>query len=183
MSLIATGLASLLIESGPTLIRSMGGLFGSRGQKAAEVTATIVESVAGVKNNKAAEAVVEAKLQELPHDALVELENIKLQLEKIKAEREKNQMDFDLGVHQATQQTIQKGDEGGGEYVKQTRPKVARLSAYASFIYALGFELLAAFDKGDGANAYILATLFSPCLTYMGVRTAEAFSRFKGWRL
>ena len=189
MSLIAAGLTSLLIESGPTLIRSLGNMFGGSGQQAANITADLVASVTGLSDKKAASAELGYQLSQLPPETIAELEGINVQLENIKVERdriamqtEKNQQDYDRGIHQQTQQTIRNGDQNGTDYVKETRPKIARLSTYAAIAYAFIFQLLTAFDKGDGVDVWILSALFSPALTYMGVRTVDAFSRFKTGR-
>lgn len=82
--------------------------------------------------------------------------------------------------HEQQQETIRSGDNAEDEYVRRTRPKMARMSFYSGVIYLFLFELLAAFDKGDGANEILLGTLFSPALAYMGFRTVDAFSKYKG---
>ena len=178
MSLLAASLVPLLIESGPTLIRSIGNLFGSQGKKAADVTADIVESVAGLAPANA-EHRVRQQLQGLPPETLEQLEGLRIQLERIALEREKNQLDYQRDLHRETQQTIRHGDRHGTDYVKETRPKIARMSTYAALLYAFVFQGLAAFDQGSGVDWWVLGTLFSPALTYMGVRTIDAFSRFK----
>ena len=80
--------------------------------------------------------------------------------------------------HQATQSTIQNGDNAKDQYVRETRPLIARLSMYSSILYAVGFEALAAIAAGDGASFEVLLLLYSPALTYMGLRTLDGFAPY-----
>lgn len=77
--------------------------------------------------------------------------------------------------HSTTQATIQSGDNATDEYVRRTRPKMARESWWATILYCVCAELLGAYDIGEGANVYIAGVLSSPALTYMGVRTMDKF--------
>ena len=81
--------------------------------------------------------------------------------------------------HSEQQKTIREGDKATDEYVRRTRPKLARQSWYGGLAYVCILEILAAFDKGTGANAYLAATLLSPALAYMGARTLD---KLKGLR-
>lgn len=178
MSLTIATLVPLLLKTGPTILRTVGGLFGSGGKKAANTAAQLVETVAGL-DPKAAEAELSYKLSQLPPEQLVALESMKIQLEKIQAEREQNRFHYEVNIHSQTQKTIRNGDKNGTDYVKETRPKLARLSTYAAIAYTFIFEGLAAGDIGDGAEIWILSALFTPALTYVGARSVDAFSKYK----
>lgn len=82
--------------------------------------------------------------------------------------------------HEQQQETIRSGDNAEDEYVRRTRPKMARLSFYFGTAYLFFLELLSAFGKGDGADEMLLMAIYSPALAYMGFRTVDAFSRYKG---
>lgn len=172
-------LVSLLINAGPTLIRSVGSLFGEKGSKAAETAADIVESVAGLEDRATAEAIAAKQLDRLPSETLLELENLKVKLAAIEAEREKTRLTHERGMHEQTQHTIRQGEVGGDDYVKQTRPKIARLSTYAAISYVFAFEMLAFFYQTREMNWAVLSAIYSPALTYMGMRTVDAFSKHK----
>lgn len=81
------------------------------------------------------------------------------------------------------QETARAEQASGDEYVRRTRPSLARKSAYVTFGYALVtgvvFQALnAAFNLHlPGPEASIITVMFSPCLAYMGVRTIDAFSK------
>lgn len=82
--------------------------------------------------------------------------------------------------HEQQQETIRSGDNAEDEYVRRTRPKMARMSFYSGTAYLFLLELLGAFGKGEGADEMLLLTIYSPALAYMGFRTVDAFSKFKG---
>lgn len=85
-------------------------------------------------------------------------------MERIAAEDEQRR-------HAEQQQTIRTGDTAADEYVRHTRPMMARASFWVGTLYALGFELLGAFDVGGGADPVLLATLLAPAGAYLGFRT------------
>ncbi|WP_330925262.1 hypothetical protein [Candidatus Sororendozoicomonas aggregata] len=179
-----SALVPLLIQSGPTLIRSIGGLFGSEGKAASEQAAKWVESVTDtevgpVLSAAQAASMLEKKLYQLPASMQETLLTMKTELEKVHNEREQNQQLFELGLHKETQATIRHGDTGGNRYVKETRPKMARLSTYAAIAYSFLFQGLAVAGHGSGIDWGILTAIYSPALAYMGMRTADAFSRYK----
>lgn len=79
----------------------------------------------------------------------------------------------EVDMYEAQQETIQAELAQSDLYTKRTRPMLARRSMFSALGYAVGFELLAAFEYGSGAQWEILMLLASPGLAYMGVRGFE----------
>jgi hypothetical protein len=75
--------------------------------------------------------------------------------------------------HTTTQATIQSGDNATDEYVRRTRPKMAKESWLAGCSYVFMFEVAELFDVGGGASIEIAAILFGPALAYLGMRTID----------
>lgn len=70
------------------------------------------------------------------------------------------------------QETIRGGDQAVDEYVRRTRPSMARQSWYATGAYLIGMELLHAFGYAkEGAVVEIAMLLVAPAGAYMGFRT------------
>lgn len=82
--------------------------------------------------------------------------------------------------HRETQGTIRGGDVATDEYVRRTRPKMARESWNATVAYCLGCLLFAAFDGGDLFNIYIAGILSAPAWAYLGLRTTDKFASALG---
>lgn len=159
-------LASALLTLGPEAIKFIGAKFGKG--KAADIAADVVATVGkSYLNPEAQQTALEQSLTRIDPAALDELLEMRVVLEQEATKR-----------HQATQDTIQNGDNAKDQYVRQTRPLLARLSMYASILYAFGFEALAAAGTGDGASFDVLLWLFTPALTYMGLRTIDGFAPY-----
>lgn len=159
-------LASALLTLGPEAIKFIGSKFGK--SKVADLAADVVSLVGNSYiNPEAKQAALEQNLKRLSPEELDELLEMRTVLEQEASKR-----------HQATQDTIQNGDNAKDQYVRQTRPLLARLSMYASILYAFGFEALAAVGTGNGASFDVLLWLFAPALTYMGVRTIDGFAPY-----
>lgn len=81
----------------------------------------------------------------------------------------------DKQAEQAEQQlTIRTGDTAGDEYVRHTRPMMARQSWYATMSYVLGFELLKAFKITIiGADMNLAMIVIAPAAAYLGFRTFD----------
>lgn len=113
------------------------------------------------------------KIKQMESDERQQLRQLKFEEAKLKSEERKHE-------HQTTQETIQTGDTAEDKYVRRTRPKMARLSFYFGTLYALVMEAATLWDIGDGANPVLLGTLYGPAFTYLGMRTVDAFSKYKG---
>ena len=81
--------------------------------------------------------------------------------------------------HKTQADVIQSGDNASDEYVRHTRPLMARQSWYAGALYCLVFEGAKLYNMGTGASMEIALTILAPALAYMGFRTADKFSKGK----
>ncbi|ELM3734816.1 hypothetical protein ACW6AV_002338 [Edwardsiella piscicida] len=181
-------IASVLLKAGPSLVRTVGGWFGGDAAKTADSVAGIVETVNGAINPVDKQRVLEQKLAQLPPEQFVQLESLKVQLEQLQLERQKAQLADQQAAHHEQQETIRNGDDATDEYVRQTRPRMARLSLYSSIAYVMLMSLgqqagavSAAFGHAfsmpapDWDIALMLAT---PALGYLGFRTLDGFARY-----
>lgn len=111
--------------------------------------------------------------KQLDHEFRTQMEANRADFAKIEVEAERD-------MHVAHQATIQAELHQNDLYTKRTRPKIARMSFYAG----LGYALLTALPEGGiyfGSwvvmpwqfNWEVLLALYSPALTYMGVRGFE----------
>lgn len=82
-------------------------------------------------------------------------------------------------AHTEQQDTIKNGDNASDEYVRHTRPMMARQSWYGGLIYIFGFEIAKVFTHGTGAQFEIAMTILAPSLAYMGFRTLDKFTTWK----
>jgi hypothetical protein len=158
-----------LLSAGPALIRLFGQSKGGNTEFVAETIADVVERVQGDPSHPDAKA---AKIQAVV-DSLdpKEVTQLKISLAQINASREKAQLDHDLGMHQAQQQTLQSAD------IKGVRPSIANRHSWFTALYIAIFEGLAAFDYGSGANWEIAILIASPTLAWFGFRTWDKFSK------
>lgn len=80
--------------------------------------------------------------------------------------------------HTEQQETIRSGDNAGDEYVRHTRPMMARQSWYATMAYIIGFEGLKAFKVTSAGATWDLAmVLIAPAAAYLGFRTIDKFRK------
>ncbi|WP_373629483.1 hypothetical protein AAHU05_21660 [Klebsiella variicola subsp. variicola] len=183
-------IASVLLKAGPSLVRTVGGWFGSDSTtaKAADSVASIVETVNGAINPADQQRVLEQKLAQLPPEQLVQLEGLKVQLQQFQLERDKAQMADQQAAHHEQQETIRNGDNATDEYVRQTRPLMARLSLYSSIAYVMIMSLgqQAGAVAGAFGHAFsmpepdwdISLMLATPALGYLGFRMLDGFARY-----
>ncbi|MDD9253892.1 hypothetical protein PVM10_01230 [Klebsiella variicola] len=180
--------ASVLLKAGPSLVRTVGGWFGSDTSRAADSVASIVETVNGAINPADQQRVLEQKLAQLPPEQLVQLETLKVQLQQFQLERDKAQMADQQAAQHEQQETIRNGDNATDEYVRQTRPLMARLSLYSSIAYVMIMSLgqQAGAVAGAFGHAFsmpepdwdIALMLATPALGYLGFRTLDGFARY-----
>ncbi|EAQ65967.1 hypothetical protein MED121_02110 [Marinomonas sp. MED121] len=177
---VLTGLASLAVELGPAAIRGVAHLFG--GSDTAEKVASAVEKTDAVLGMSLGqqETVVARELRNLPPESLVELEQLKVELEKEKTKREELYLQDQQAEHHETQTTIRAGDIAHDEYVRRTRPLGCRISLYFALGYIFLFEGLAAIDKGTGANWELASMMIAPFMTYLGWRALDKKGATKG---
>ncbi|EKN3979064.1 hypothetical protein RSJ44_001905 [Yersinia enterocolitica] len=183
-----SAVASVLLKAGPTFLRTVGGWFGGGTASTADGVAGIVESINQAVNPEDRQRILEQKLANLPPEQFVQLEALKVQLQQIELDRQKMMLADGQAEHHETQETIRNGDNAVDEYVRRTRPLMARLSLYSSIFYVLllsiGLQAASvasaaghpiAMPEPDWNIALMLAT---PALGYLGFRTLDGFARF-----
>ncbi|ENS0170028.1 hypothetical protein [Citrobacter freundii] len=183
-----TTIASVLLKAGPSLVRTVGGWFGGDAARTADSVAGIVETVNGAITPQDQQRVLEQKLAQLPPEQFVQLESLRVQLEQYQLERQKALLADQQAAHHEQQETIRNGDNATDEYVRQTRPRMARLSLYSSIAYvmlmslgqqagaiAAGFGHVFSMPAPDWDISLMLAT---PALGYLGFRTLDGFARY-----
>lgn len=75
-------------------------------------------------------------------------------------------------AHKEQQDTIRNGDNAEDEYVRHTRPLMARQSWYATMGYVISFEIAKVAGHGQGASSDMAMILVAPAAAYIGFRTA-----------
>ncbi|UQV24045.1 hypothetical protein [Vibrio sp. J383] len=178
LSVIA-GVASLAMEYGPAAIRGISSLFG--GSETADKVAEAVEQADSMfgANKAQKELAVTRALQNLPPESLVELENIKVELEKEKTRRQELTLGDKQAEHHETQVTIRNGDNAKDEYVRQTRPKQARQSFWAGTLYIFLMTAAKVFGFSEsGPDIAIALTLYALAFSYHGLRSLDGFAPY-----
>lgn len=83
-------------------------------------------------------------------------------------------------AHTEQQQTIRSGDNAGDEYVRHTRPLMARQSWYATMVYIVVFEAAKALGyTSTGAVMELSMVLIAPAAAYLGFRTMDKWKGAK----
>ncbi|WP_346205881.1 hypothetical protein [Aeromonas salmonicida] len=169
-------LAALAVQQGPAMIRGIASLFG--GSDTANKVADMVEQVSGLGLTAAQQqASIEEQLNRITDPAvLVELQKLKNELEKEQTRRLELQLADQQSEQATTQQTIREGDTNHDEYVRHTRPLMARQSWQASAIYVVLFTILKAFGYGEGPDFDMVLLLLTPAWAYLGLRTLDGFA-------
>jgi len=175
--------AGLLYQAGSFALRQIGNARGGKTKAILDTVANVVESTQG-KNKAETEQTISDAVKGLPPENRAEIYELQVELEKLVNEREKNQQDHDTAIYTQEQETHRTEAQHGTDFVKETRPWIARTSFKATMWYVGSTEFLArmgdALDKNiGGADWQIAAALLSPCLGYMGMRTIDAFSKWK----
>ncbi|MGL0958488.1 hypothetical protein ACSTD9_03335 [Vibrio vulnificus] len=176
MSLLS--IAALALQAGPSVIRGISSLFG--GNKTAENLAKAVEAVDGAvsMSKEQKQFALTRELQKFPPEALVDLERVKVEMEKEITRRQELALQDKQAEHHETQETIRAGDKAADEYVRQTRPKMARQSFLYMVLYVFLFEGLKVHGSGTGADIYIALTIGSLAFAYHGLRTIDGFAPY-----
>ncbi|MFV2241774.1 hypothetical protein ACNITM_27780, partial [Escherichia coli] len=120
--LTLSGIASVLLNAGPGLIRSVGRWFGGSTSAAADSVAGMVESVRESLPVAEQQRILEQKLVMLSPEQLMQLETLKVQLQQLEVERQKLVLADQQAAHHEQQETIRNGDNATDSYVRQTRP-------------------------------------------------------------
>lgn len=173
---------SLLLTAGPSILRGIGSLFGGKAGEVAEKVAGVADAIQG-KTPTAQRQAMQEVVDSLPPEAMVELKKIANEAQRIEADREARQLEHAETMHHDTQETARVEAASTDQYVRRSRPKMARWSFYAGVAYAMVMSIAHLFEYGAGPVMSILSLILSPGLTYMGARTVDAFSKHKGPKL
>lgn len=91
---------------------------------------------------------------------------------------EEMRLNDEQAAHEQQQLTIRGGDTAEDEYVRHTRPMMARQSWYATMAYVLVFEgLNSAKVFAGGANWDLAMILLAPAAAYLGFRSLDKFRK------
>lgn len=173
-------------DVGEWLKRNGGPLLGLAG---AVATGNIPAGVAAV-----ASMVTEATGQADPAKALATLKADPETLVKLEEIAKRDEADIrshhrellrlnledDQKAHKEQQDTIRAGDVAEDEYVRHTRPLMARQSWYGMAAYIAVMEVARAFGYGTGASGEMALVIGAPGLAYMGFRTLDKRGMFAG---
>ena len=164
---------------GKWLSKNAGGLLGLAGSVATGNIPGGVAAVASMIGEATGETDPAKALSVLQGDpvSMIRLEEIAKRNEQDIRKHHRDMLELQLkdeqSAHTTQQDTIKEGDRATDEYVRRTRPRMARQSWWGGVIYIAIMEILKAFGKGTGADAYLAGTILAPALAYMGFRTLD----------
>jgi hypothetical protein len=151
----------------------VGSLLSGNAPGAIAAGVALVSSATGVSEP----AAVLERLQTDPQ-TMVELRRLAVQdqasiREHIRLMHEAEQRDRQA-EHKEQQDTIRTGDTADDQYVRHTRPKMARQSWYVTAAYVVAFEALKAGGVFSlGASVELAMLLSAPAWAYLGFRTMD----------
>ena len=154
----------------PDVIRAFG---GDKQADAAETMVGIAKTLTGQSDGEAAvNAILKDPALQLQYQQALINERVKFK-EMEYADKQ--------DAHKQQQETIRTGDTSQDEYVRHTRPMMARQSWYATMAYVVGFEGAKALTWfTTGASWEMALVLISPAAAYLGFRTGDKFA--DAWR-
>lgn len=177
-----------LLQSGPGLVRGVGALFGGKKAEVANQVASLVEQVNGLPEAQRPQRLQEL-LANLDPSALVTLEKIQADLEvelaRIEAAREAERLQAETAQQAQQQETRRTEAQSADEFVRRTRPVIARRSAAFGMAYivvaGMLFPLLnARYDAVlPSIDWLILTAIYAPALEFMGVRSIDKWKAGK----
>ncbi|WP_053062329.1 hypothetical protein [Photobacterium aquae] len=159
------GLASSLLKAGPTLIKTVGGLFGEKSsQTAVKVADTVAQISGALSSEQSKQMQMEQWVKTLSPQEVQQLEKIHVELAHIEAEREARRLAHDETLFESGQQTIRQGDHAQNRFVAITRPLLALMSASSASYYVI---------TTPKPDMVIAGFLLSLAAAYMGARYKE----------
>lgn len=114
------------------------------------------------------------KLKEL---AIQEEQSIRQHIQ----EMERLRLEDEQKQHEQTQTTIRTGDTAADEYIRHTRPKMAKQSWTATIAYCIGCFGVHAITKSDIFDFTIASVLSAPAWAYLGLRTGDKVA--EAWKM
>jgi len=149
----------------PEVLRAFG---GERKADVAEKMISVAKALTGQSDpDKAANAIIADPALQLQYQQMLSGERIKFAAMEY-ADKQ--------SAHEQQQQTIRGGDTSADEYVRHTRPLLARQSWYGTIAYVLIFEGAKLFSYGTGASLEIAMVMLAPAAAYLGFRTGDKFA-------
>jgi hypothetical protein len=148
----------------PHLVRALTSDKQSTAATAADAVVKIAQTVTGIANPEGAAAAVATNQQ-------------------FQLEMRKQSAAVIIAEIQETNATARVEAQSVDEYVRRTRPMLARRAFAAGVAYVAvtgaAFPLANALygTQLPGASEWLLTALFAPLLTYIGARTADKFSQ------
>lgn len=166
------------ITLGSAGIKLIGKLFGGKTEAVADKVAGFVDDA---QLSADPEKFMEERMSELPVDDLIEFKKLEVEVMRIDAGKQKVVIEANTARYGEDQASYRKEITSSDEYVRHTRPSLARKSFWIGTLYALGMEGLKAFlafksISYGGADLTIAAMLYAPLGAYTAGRTAESFS-------
>jgi len=173
-----SGVGSWLKENAGAGASLVGSLLTGNVHGAVAAGVALVSSATGTNDPEQALKSLQtdpATLLRLRELALQEDQQIRQHIQAMEELRVKDEQ----AAHTEQQQTIRQGDRAEDEYVRHTRPLMARQSWYATMAYIIVFEALQAFDvtSGGGATWDLAMILISPAAAYLGFRSLDKFRK------
>jgi len=172
------------MTAGPSLLRMAGSWFGGNTKEVANKTADIVEQVRNLPGDQAQKH-VDQMVKAMPAEQQAELEKLANEAARIKSEQKQAELQAGVQMHADSMETIRSEYAHGDDYVKHTRPMLARRSFWAGTIYvfitttiAIVHSFLGA-SPGEPAAVFagpdmgIAGALYSPCVWYFTMRTTD----------
>lgn len=154
----------------PDVIRMFG---GDKQADVADKMLSIAKAVTGESDGEAAtNKIISDPALQLQYQQMLSSERLKFK-----------EMEYadQQHAHEQQQQTIRTGDTSSDEYVRHTRPMMARQSWYATVVYILSFEGAKALGyTQSGASWEMAMVLLAPAAAYIGFRTGDKFA--KAWQ-
>lgn len=159
------GLAKTLLSAGPTLIKTVGGMFGDSASETAVRMANKIEQIdKSIAPFEVKQKHVVNELNKLSPQELERMGKVQVELAKIEAEREARQLEHEETIFESGQQTIRAGDKSSHWFVALTRPLLALISACSASYYVI---------SNPKPDMVIAGFLIGLAATYMGSRYKE----------
>jgi hypothetical protein len=166
------GVGSWLKDHGVDGLGLVGSLLTGNVRGAVSAGQALVSKAAGTSNpaealtRLQADPAVQVRLKELYYANQVMVKNHLKAMADIETEQLRERMN-----------TVREGDKATDEFVRRTRPVMARQSWQATVAYGLGCWLFQAFTGSDIFNMYLAGTLSAPAWAYLGLRTGDKFAQ------
>lgn len=165
-----------LRENGGTGAALVGSLLSGNVPAAVAAGVALVGSATGEATPERALAALQqnpATMLRLRELAVQEADSVR---QHLRLTEEARQRDEQL-QHEQQQQTIRAGDAAPDEYVRRTRPRMARQSWAVTAVYVLAFEAAKAGGIGTGPAVELAMLLSAPAWAYLGFRTIDKLRR------